>query len=154
MSSDSLASTPSRESGTGVWILRGTLIALTIAAVVTLIAGRSRTESTSEVVAQIHAVALTQPNGGLVGPWWVSASDLDPVGRLLNFRVEVGSVQFAAQTARVTVDAEHDTFTFEMTGVVLFRWDEPLPGEDPRRPLVEMERYTLGPIPYQKDIVP
>ena len=153
VSIDQHASTARRPATTGRWILRGTLIALAICAAVVLIGGYRQTQTASEVVEQVHAIALTRPDGGLVGPWWVSAKAVDPVGRLLSFRVEVGTVHFAAQTARVVVDPERDAFSFEMAGVVLIRVDEPKAGENPNRPLVEMERYVLGPIPHKHDIV-
>ena len=140
--------------GAGRWLFRLGLPLAALAAVFALIGGHRKTQSVSDVIEQIHAVALKKPDGGFVGEWWVSAKGVDPVGRLLNFRVEAGPVYFAAQTARVAVDPERDSVTFEMAGVVLIRVDEPAEGEDPDRPLVEMDRYELGPIFYTLDIVP
>ena len=113
-----------------------------------------RSHTVSRVIRDVHRVALKQPDGGLLGSWWISAKDIDPLtGNLLRFNVEAGPLHFGAETARVVVDPDANTFQFVMTNVVVARAER---GES-KRPggdfLLDMDAYTLGPIPYHIDIV-
>ena len=127
---------------------------LIVLCLVMLRAGPPRSHTVSRVIRDVHQVALKQPDGGLLGSWWISAKDIDPLtGNLLWFNVEAGPLHFGAETARVVVDPDANTFQFVMTNVVVVRAER---GES-RRPggdfLLDMDAYTLGPIPYHIDIV-
>ena len=128
--------------------------AVAVIVVVLLINGSHDTQSVSHVIREIHGIALAEPDGGLIGTWWVSAAGIDPlVGELKSFKLDSGSMRFAAKSAKVVVDHETDTFKFEMWDVVLARVSES--GEEGiEHELVDLDRYTLGPIPYRADIVP
>lgn len=126
---------------------------------VALLAGRSGDPPTAQDVRQsIHEVALARPGsgsgtrttpGGVLGPWWISAGALDG-DRLLDFKVDAGSVQVSARSARVVVDGHTDTICFDLSEVVVARVD----GEGAGGTLERLERYQLGPIPYGRDIRP
>ncbi len=127
---------------------------LIVLCLVILRAGSPRSHTVSRVIRDVHKVALKQPDGGLMGSWWISAKDIDPLtGNLLWFNVEAGPLHFGAETARVVVDPDANTFQFVMTNVVVARAER---GES-RRPggdfLLDVDAYTLGPIPYHIDIV-
>ena len=127
---------------------------LIVLCIVMLRAGPPRAHTVSRVIRDVHQVALKQPDGGLMGSWWISAKDIDPLtGNLLWFNVECGPLHFGAETARVVVDPDANTFQFVMTNVVVVRAER---GES-KRPggdfLLDMDAYTLGPIPYRLDIV-
>lgn len=122
---------------------------------IVMLRGRApRSHTVSRVIRDVHQVALHQPDGGLIGSWWISAKDIDPLtGNLLLFNVEAGPLHFGAKTARVVVDPDANTFQFVMKNVVVVRAER---GES-KRPggdfLLDMDTYTLGPIPYHVDIV-
>ncbi len=127
---------------------------LIVLCIVILRGGSPRSHTVSRVIRDVHRVALKQPDGGLMGSWWISAKDIDPLtGNLLRFNVEAGPLHFGAETARVVVDPDANTFQFVMTNVVVARAER---GES-RRPggdfLLDMDTFTLGPIPYHIDIV-
>ena len=123
-----------------------------VIAIVLIVSGRQQTQSVSHVVRQVQKIALGKPEGGLIGPWWISAATADPVaGELIGLKVEVGPVLIAARKARIVVDPVNDTFRFEMSAVMMTRIDDPPSGEEHH--LVELEHYVLGPIPYGADIV-
>ncbi len=127
---------------------------LIVLCIVILRGGAPRSHTVSRVIRDVHQVALKQPDGGLIGSWWISAKDIDPLtGNLLLFNVEAGPLHFGAETARVVVDPDANTFQFVMTNVVVVRAER---GES-KRPggdfLLDMDAYTLGPIPYHIDIV-
>ena len=125
-----------------------------VVVIVLLLSGSHQTKSVSEVVGEIHEIALAQPQGGLIGPWWVSAAELDPLtGTLSFFKVEGGSLHIAARTARVVVDPQADTFQIEMWDVVVTGVGEPV-AEGGSHELIDLPHYVLGPIPYGVDIVP
>lgn len=120
-----------------------------VALVVVLINGSHKTQTVSEVIDEIHAIALAEPHGGVIGRWWVSAAGVDSGnGRLQSFKVECGPVHIAARSARVIVNPLDDTFKFEMWDVVMVRLDK-----DEESIPVDMDRYVLGPLPYNVDIV-
>lgn len=125
-----------------------------VVGIIVLVSSSHETLTASEVISRIHEIALAKPQGGLIGPWWVSASSHDPVsGKLKMLRVEWGDVRIAAKTARVVIDPVADTFRFEMWDVVMANIDV---GEETKagRPLVAVDHYEFGPIPYGVDIVP
>ena len=74
-------------------------------------------------------------------------------GELLSFSVECGPLHIGAEAARVVVDPETNTFQFELRNVVVARAER---GES-KRPggdfVLDVDSYTLGPIPYHIDIV-
>ena len=127
---------------------------LIVLCIVILRGGAPRSHTVSRVIRDVHQVALKQPDGGLIGSWWIAAKDIDPLtGELLSFSVECGPLHFGSQTARVVVDPDANTFEFYMRNVVVARADR---GES-KRPggdfLLDVDSYTLGPIPYHIDIV-
>ena len=129
--------------------------AVVLAFVVLLISGSRDKRTVSEVLEEIHGIALDKPQGGIIGRWWVSAASLDPdTARLQAFKLECGSIHIAARSARVVVNHHTNSFQFEMWDVVMARvpgsGDE---GED-QDGLRAIDRFVLGPLPYTTDIVP
>ncbi|MHC4908110.1 MAG: hypothetical protein ACYTF9_00115 [Planctomycetota bacterium] len=112
----------------------------------------------SEVTREVAALALHrgesgQEDGGTLGPWWITASSIDPAsGFLLDFRVSSGQLHIAAGSAHILVDAERDAFSFQLYEVVVTR--VPDGGEAADAYLVTLDEHLLGPIPYGVDIVP
>ena len=95
---------------------------LIVLCIVMLRGGAPPSHTVSRVIRDVHQVALKQPDGGLLGSWWISAKDIDPLtGNLLRFNVEAGPLHFGADTARVVVDPDANTFEFVMTNVVVAR---------------------------------
>ncbi len=125
-----------------------------VAGILLLVTGSDDRRTVSQVIDEIHELALAKPQGGLIGPWWVSAAGRNPDdGRLLDFKIEYGPVNIAARTGRVIVNPQRDSFSFEMTDVVFTRM--PRPGaEETGSSLHELDRYVLGPLPYHANIVP
>ena len=135
----------------GLIVRIGTVVVVLVA-VVLLISGSRETRSVTEVIDEIHTLALRPPDGGLLGPWWITAQGYDAeTSRLRGFKIECEPVHLAARSARVVVNHTTDTFHFEMWDVVVVQ----APGnEDAEGALIDMDRYILGPIPYGIDIVP
>lgn len=133
-----------------------------LAAVMFFFGGEKESESVSSVRRSIQNVVLTQPNGGLLGPWWISAGDYDPLtGEFAGMRIECPPMLIGAGRARLIVDSDTDSFKFEMWDVLVVRLaDEKegpdaasgIPGDDSY--LVNFDHYVLGPIPYGVNIVP
>lgn len=121
----------------------------------------------SEVMRQVQSIALTKSprvgidDGGSVGPWWIAASDVDPVsGTFKNFRLQSGTRLVAAAEARLVIDAAADTFAFQMTDVIFTRVPSAYgrdAGDNSDEPdahlLHAMPQYTLGPAPWGDDII-
>ena len=127
---------------------------LIVLCIVMLRAGPPRSHTVSRVIRDVHQVALKQPDGGLMGSWWIAAKGIDPLtGELLLFTVECGPLQFGAETARVVVDPEANTFQFVMTNVVVARAERQESGRSGNDFVIDVDSYTLGPIPYRLDIV-
>ncbi len=128
---------------------------MVLAIVVLLISGSREKRTVSEVLEEIHGIALDKPQGGIIGRWWVSAASLDPdTARLQAFKLECGSVHIAARSARVIVNHHTNSFQFEMWDVVMAR----VPGSgdeaEDADALRAIDRFVLGPLPYTTDIVP
>jgi hypothetical protein len=119
-------------------VARLAIAAVVVAIVVLLISGSREKRAVSEVLEEIHEIALDKPQGGLIGRWWVSAC---------------GSIHIAARSARVVVSHHTDSFQFEMWDVVMARVPEPGEPED-QDTLRVLDRFVLGPLPYTTDIVP
>lgn len=117
-------------------------------------------QSVSEVTRQFRDIAMAKSpkpgldDGGPIGPWWVTATDVDPVtGVFLNVHVRSGSMLIAADTARLVIDPATDTFQLELHDVVFTRVPD---GDNPelKHHVLELDHHTLGPVPYGMDIVP
>jgi len=135
-------------------LARLAVAAVVLTIVVFLICGSREKRAVSEVLQEIHGIALDKPQGGLIGRWWVSAASLDPgTGRLQAFKLECGSVHIADRSARVIVNHHTDSFQFEMWDVVMARVPEAGESED-QDSLRVLDRFVLGPLPYTTDIVP
>ncbi len=127
---------------------------LIVLCIVILRGGAPRSHTVSRVIRDVHQVALKQPDGGLIGSWWIAAKDINPLtGELLFFTVECGPLHFGSQTARVVVDPEANTFQFDMRNVVVARPDREDGRRDGKDFVLDVASYTLGPIPYHIDIV-
>ncbi len=127
---------------------------LIVLCIVVLRGGAPRSHTVSRVIRDVHQVALKQPDGGLIGSWWIAAKDIDPpTGELLLFSVECGPLHFVSQTARVVVDPDANTFEFVMQKVVVARADRQDGRRDGKDFVLDVDSYTLGPIPYHIDIV-
>jgi hypothetical protein len=132
---------------------------LFIACLVILATRQPPSETVSEVRARITDTVLhrsTKPgvdDGGAIGPWWVSASDVDPAsGAYRNLRITSKQLHVAAETAELTIDPTRDTFTFELKHVVLFDLEK-ADGPDNATTMQTIPAYSLGPIEYGLDIV-
>lgn len=133
---------------------------LLIACVVVITLSLRPTIGESEILRSIHSIALSKsqkpgvPDGGPFGPWWISATRLDPISGLLHdFSITSDTMIIAAESARIEVDAFEDTFSIDMNTVVLIR----LPGEAPdevEQQLVKFDHYRLGPAPFDVNILP
>ena len=127
---------------------------LIVVCIVILRGGAPRSHTVSRVIRDVHQVALKQPDGGLIGSWWIAAKDINPLtGELLSFSVECGPLHFGSQTARVVVDPDANTFEFYMRNVVVARADRQDGRRDGKDFVLDVDSYTLGPIPYHIDIV-
>lgn len=127
---------------------------LVVGILIVLVSGSPESRTVSEIIDEIHTLALLRPHGGLIGKWFVSASAVDErSGRLMNFKIEGGPVAFSARTARVIVNAHENTFQFEMWDVVLMRVPD-RPGDEIEDAVRQLNRYVLGPLPYPMDVVP
>lgn len=125
-----------------------------------LISSSREKYSEAAVLRTIHEVVLHKSqrpgvaDGGLIGPWWISASRVDPIsGTLYDFSLASGQMVIAAKYADLEIDAYEDTFSFNLHGVVLTR----IPGEFEdvgEAFLIEYEQYLLGPAPFGADIIP
>lgn len=116
--------------------------------------------SASAVMRDLRDLALqrgvmpNQPDGGELGPWWISAVSFDPMsGELKNFRLKSGPIELAAQSAKILVDPEADSIAFDLWRVVYTVLPNNTHPEQAGE-LIEMESYTLGPVPYGHEIVP
>lgn len=133
---------------------------LLIACVVVITLSLRPSYGESEILRSIHGIALSRsqkpgvPDGGPLGPWWISATRLDPIsGTLHDFSITSDTMIIAAESARIEVDAFDDTFSIDMNMVVLTR----LPGETPdevEQQLVQYDHYRLGPASFDVDISP
>ncbi|MHC4217239.1 MAG: hypothetical protein ACYSU7_02175 [Planctomycetota bacterium] len=135
-------------------LVRVGTVALVVLIASLLISGSHEKRLVSEVIDEIHGIALDEPRGGLIGRWWVSAAGVDPdTGRLHSFKLECGPIHIAARSARVIVNPNTDSFQFEMWDVVMARvHDGGEPEEDDT--LRVLSRFVLGPLPYTTDIIP
>jgi hypothetical protein len=130
------------------------IAAVVVTIVVFLISSSRDRRTVSEVIDEIHGIALDKPQGGLIGRWWVSAAGVNPdTGRLESFKLECGPVHIAARSARVIVNPNTDSFQFEMWDVVMARVPDQDDPED-QDTLRVLDRFALGPLPYTTDIVP
>ena len=134
--------------------LRLGVVVVVVVIIGVIVIGSPDKRTVSQVIAEIRAIALAKPQGGLIGPWWVSSTGAEePDGRLENFKVECGPIDIAAVSARVLVNHHTNTFQFEMWDVVFARMPV---ASDPNAEytIQHLDRYVLGPLPYPKDIVP
>jgi len=118
-----------------------------------IVFGSPDTRTVSQVIDEINTIALAEPQGGLIGPWWVSATGTDESGYLKGFAVEAGPIDIGAATARIIVNHHSNTFQFELWDVVFARTFDPA-NPDAEHTLQHIDRYVLGPLPYPDDIVP
>lgn len=132
---------------------------LLIACLFALFFGMRKTYSEAEIIRSIHIIALRQsekpgvPNGGPLGHWWISAVNVDPIsGELFDFSITTDTMIIAAQSVMVDIDPLADTFTFDMTGVVMTRIVAS--DDDDGEILVTRDHYRLGPAPFGVDIIP
>jgi hypothetical protein len=132
---------------------------LIIACAGLLLRGTPERHTVSQVARMIQETALASsepdapPEAGILGPWLITAERIDPVnGHLLNFRLQSGQMMIAAMSARIAIDPENDTFSFEMWNVVYTRVPEPRE-ENQKAFTHALEHYVLGPAPYKFDIV-
>ncbi|MHC4107309.1 MAG: hypothetical protein ACYSXF_00045 [Planctomycetota bacterium] len=133
-------------------ILPVAALGLLVAGVGLLIQTTGEAHSVSRVTRSIRDVVLSKPDGGLIGPWLVSAREQDPLtGEFQDFKMESGSMRIAAKTARLAVDPYTDTFSFELWDLVLTRVPD---AEDKSADsyLIQMDHHVLGPAPYGADI--
>ena len=111
------------------------------------------TTTVGEIRDRIHGIALREPDGGPIGPWWICASALDAeTGDLTDFHLETAGIRIAAKRARVIVNTETDSMSLDLRGVVYVRI--PDSGEQgPDHRVLEKNRMELGPIPISADVV-
>jgi hypothetical protein len=133
---------------------------LLIAGVGLMIARGERQQTVSEVARTIRQVALRggAPNGnpeaGSFGPWLLAAGSVDPVtGLYHDFTITSGDLLIGAARAKLHVDPDSDTFTFEMWNVVYTVAPDAANAETESY-VYRKDHYLLGPAPYGVDIVP
>ncbi len=116
--------------------------------------GSANSRTVSSVVRDIHQTALSQPDGGLIGLLWISADDINPItGQLISFNLECGPIIFGAKTARVIVNPDLNSFSFEMKDVVAVRAVRGKHSKANDDFMFEIDSYTFGPISLREDIV-
>ena len=153
-------STSSKRPSRARFILPIGGVGLFIACIFALVSGTKKSFGEAEVIRSIHSIALYRSekpgvaNGGPLGPWWISATSVDPVsGKLHDFSISTGTMIIAARTAMIDLDSEADTFAFDLEDVVMTlipNSREP----DTEEILVTREHYRLGPAPFGANIVP
>jgi hypothetical protein len=159
--SDSVRMASIRAAKSRVRLIAPAIGAGLFAACLILVArSRSQVVSETDVERTIQELAIRRsdrPNvddGGIIGPWWVAASRVEPAtGRLEHFRITSGPLRIAARWARVVVDPVDNAFSFELSDVVITRVPERDDDEDGHQ-LMTLEQYTLGPVPFDADIKP
>jgi len=133
---------------------------LFIACIAVLLHGSRQRQTVSHVHRTVREIALAggapdaRPGAGAIGPWRISAADVDPItGQYIDFHLESGPIVLGAEKAVLLVDARADTFAFEMWDVVFTRVPES--GDDELGAFVHrMDHYILGPAPYGMNIIP
>ncbi len=134
--------------------LRLVIVVVVVVIIGVIAIGSPDNRTVSQVIDEIRGIALAKPQGGLIGPWWISSAGLDEsTGRLKNFKVEGNSIDIAAASARVIVNYHTNAFRFEMWDVVFARIPDSS-DPDAHGTLQHLDRYVLGPLPYPRDIVP
>lgn len=121
--------------------------------------GTRSASSISEVREELAAIVLrksTKPNaddGGLIGPWWVSAEDGD-VGRgeFRNFQLQSGSFTLTAKEARIRIDPRSETFSFDLHGVILLSVADGSANDGGG--FAQLTHFVLGPVPLNRRILP
>jgi len=162
----------SKQTKSRMWLVMPILgLGLLAAALIVLWYEPLPQQTVSEVHRNFRAIALAKSakpgldDGGPVGPWWITASDVDPVtGVFQNFHVRSGGILIAADRARLEVDPQTDTFSFQLDDVVFTQIPDRSPAGAPGSSKLldapgesfvsELEHHTLGPAPYGMDIVP
>lgn len=115
----------------------------------------AKQHTVSSIVRDIHKIALTKPDGGLIGLWWICADDINPItGQLISFNLECGPIMFGAKTAKVIVNPDMNSFSFEMLDVVAVRAVRGARSKANDDFMLEMDSFTIGPISLHEDIVP
>ena len=135
-------------------VLRLMVVVVAVVIISFIVIGSPDNRTVSQVIDEIRSIALAEPQGGLIGPWWVFSTGTDEAsGRLQNFKVECGPIDIAAGSARIIVNHHTNTFQFEMWDVVFARMPD---AGDPKAEytIQHLDRYVLGPLPYPKDITP
>jgi hypothetical protein len=134
-------------------------LGLLVAGAALLLKSEPEGHTVSQVRRSIRAIALAggaenaPVQAGMIGPWRVATATIDPItGEFSDFRIESPPMLISAERAQLHVDAERDTFSFEMWNVVYTR--VPKPGETVEGFLWSEDHYVLGPAPYGKDIIP
>ena len=90
-----------------------------------------------------------QPDGGVLGPWWIHATGTEAgTGRLVDVCLEGSDVHIAARRARVQADSESDTLSLYLEQAVVVT----LPDEDNPGKVDRHSTLMLGPIPMTIDI--
>ena len=91
----------------------------------------------------------TQPDGGVLGPWWIHATGTEGgTGQLLDLCLEGSDVHIAARRGRVQVDSDSDTLSLHLEQAVVVT----LPTTEVDGKVDRHETLLLGPIPMSIDI--
>lgn len=104
----------------------------------------------SEVRREVRRIA---EQGGYLGPFKIQAEHVDPVtGDLVRFSARAETLLLGASRARIEVDAHENAIALVLSGVVVTRL--PAPGQgDTEAQITSIDRFVLGPFPYQRRIV-
>lgn len=90
-----------------------------------------------------------QPNGGVLGPWWIHATGTEGgTGQLIDLCLEGSDVHIAARRGRVQVDSTSNTLSLYLEQAVVVT----LPTTDVGGKVDRHETLLLGPIPMSIDI--
>jgi hypothetical protein len=145
------------------WLLVPFAVAgLAVALAAAWLVNANRPQPVTGVARDIKAIVLSRSatpgleDGGAIGPWWVSAAGVDDRTNTFHvFRLRSGELRVAAKTARLVIDPEANTISFDLRDVVILRVPErPRDGgDDAEQGLARLDTYLLGPAPYGRRIV-
>jgi len=129
-----------------------------VACLMGLMSREAPSRTTDEVREEIQSILLTRTShaglddGGSIGPWWMAAERLDQTaGEFINIRLNSADLRLGARSAKLRINAEDDTFSFELNDVVMIR--VPADGSESTEGFGNLKFYMLGPVEYGVDII-
>lgn len=93
-------------------------------------------------------VDAREPQGGVLGPWWIYA-EASKNGELLGLCLEGSDAHIAAAKAQILIDSETNSLSFLLHDAIIVS----LPGKNTEGSLERHKSIRFGPIPMSIDIV-